>query len=191
MTAEDKVAARSAVTTPSVALKGSDQGVTKTGGQTAARKVRSNQRRQATHFYEVSSREYNQLQVIRGAIAFPKLFQKSISLYFFLLYPIFFSDPLITSSPQTRKKQVKFSRSDIHDWGLFTKENIGADEMIIEYVGEVVRSIIADSRERRYIEQGIGSSYLFRVDNSYVVDATHRGSCSRFINHNCEVRYNA
>lgn len=81
-----------------------------------------------------------------------------------------------------------FRRSDIHDWGLFALEPIAADEMVIEYVGEVVREIIADIREKVYIEAGIGSSYMFRVDQtSTIVDATYRGSISRFINHNCDV----
>ncbi|KAL5257106.1 hypothetical protein ACHWQZ_G012141 [Mnemiopsis leidyi] len=87
----------------------------------------------------------------------------------------------------TRRKQVKFMRSDIHDWGLFAQEPIIADEMVIEYVGEVVREIIANIRERGYEKEGIGSSYLFRIDqSSYIVDATHKGSISRFINHNCD-----
>jgi histone-lysine N-methyltransferase SETD1 len=81
-------------------------------------------------------------------------------------------------------------RSDIHDWGLFAQEPIMADEMVIEYVGEVVREIIANIRERVYEKEGIGSSYLFRIDQtSYIVDATHKGSISRFINHNCDVSF--
>ena len=59
---------------------------------------------------------------------------------------------------------MKFQRSDIHDWGLFAQEAISADEMVIEYVGEVVREIIANIRERIYEKEGIGSSYLFRID---------------------------
>ena len=36
--------------------------------------------------------------------------------------------------------------------------------------------------------QGIGSSYLFRIDLDYVVDATKCGNLARFVNHSCEVR---
>ena len=82
---------------------------------------------------------------------------------------------------------MTFGKSAIHDWGLFAKEYIGADEMVIEYVGQVVRPVISDVREKRYEKQGIGSSYLFRIDQDYVVDATKCGNLARFINHSCDV----
>ncbi|XP_029960005.1 histone-lysine N-methyltransferase SETD1B-like [Salarias fasciatus] len=84
-----------------------------------------------------------------------------------------------------RKKRIRFSRSHIHEWGLFAMEPIAADEMVIEYVGEVIRQVIADMREQRYEEEGIGSSYLFRVDDDTIIDATKFGNLSRFINHSC------
>lgn len=66
-------------------------------------------------------------------------------------------------------------------------EAIPADEMVVEYIGQVVRHVVADERERRYEAQGIGSSYLFRVDYDYVIDATKSGNHARFINHCCDV----
>jgi histone-lysine N-methyltransferase SETD1 len=82
---------------------------------------------------------------------------------------------------------MTFGKSAIHDWGLFAQENIGTDEMVIEYVGQVVRPVLSDVREMRYEKQGIGSSYLFRIDTDYVVDATKVGNLARFINHSCDV----
>ena len=38
-------------------------------------------------------------------------------------------------------------------------------DMIIEYVGEKVRQRVADMREVMYTKQGIGSSFLFRIDD--------------------------
>ncbi|XP_028269644.1 histone-lysine N-methyltransferase SETD1B-A-like [Parambassis ranga] len=84
-----------------------------------------------------------------------------------------------------RKKRIRFSRSPIHEWGLFAMEPIAADEMVIEYVGQVIRQVIADMREQRYEEEGIGSSYLFRVDQDTIIDATKCGNLARFINHSC------
>ena len=86
-----------------------------------------------------------------------------------------------------RKKPLKFSKSKIHDWGLFALENVDADEFIIEYVGETIRQSTADNREKIYNKQGIGSSYMFRIDSDAIVDATKCGNLSRFINHCCEV----
>ena len=51
-----------------------------------------------------------------------------------------------------------------------------AGEMVIEYVGELIRQQVADRREKAYERQGIGSSYLFRVDEDLVVDATKKGN---------------
>jgi len=45
---------------------------------------------------------------------------------------------------------------------------------------------IADIREKRYEESGIGSSYLFRIDDDSIIDATKKGNLARFINHSCE-----
>lgn len=58
--------------------------------------------------------------------------------------------------------------------------------MVIEYVGEVIRPHLSDLRETSYEKLGIRSSYLFRIDQDSVVDATKCGSLSRFINHSCE-----
>lgn len=94
-------------------------------------------------------------------------------------------DVLRFNQLKKRKKPVKFARSAIHNWGLYAMENIAANDMIIEYVGEKVRQQVADMREKRYLKSGIGSSYLFRIDENTVIDATKRGGIARFINHSC------
>lgn len=95
------------------------------------------------------------------------------------------SDLLKFNQLKFRKKQLKFAKSRIHDWGLFALEPIAADEMVIEYVGQMVRPIMADRREQYYTQVGIGSSYLFRVDVETIIDATKCGNLARFINHSC------
>ncbi|KIK68357.1 hypothetical protein GYMLUDRAFT_714774 [Collybiopsis luxurians FD-317 M1] len=87
---------------------------------------------------------------------------------------------------QTRKKHLRFARSPIHDWGLYAMERIARGEMVIEYVGEVIRAQVAEKREKTYVRQGIGSSYLFRIDEDLVVDATKKGNLGRLINHSCD-----
>ncbi|KAL4198004.1 hypothetical protein AMTRI_Chr03g138020 [Amborella trichopoda] len=87
---------------------------------------------------------------------------------------------------KARKKRLRFQRSKIHDWGLVALEPIEAEDFVIEYVGELIRPRVSDIRERQYEKMGIGSSYLFRLDDGYVVDATKCGGIARFINHSCE-----
>lgn len=77
---------------------------------------------------------------------------------------------------QTRKKQLRFAQSPIHAWGLYAMEKISRGEMVIEYVGEIIRAQVADKREKAYERSGIGSSYLFRIDDNLVVDATKIGN---------------
>jgi histone-lysine N-methyltransferase SETD1 len=72
---------------------------------------------------------------------------------------------------------------------LFALEQIAAEEFVIEYVGETIRQSVADHREKCYNAQGIGSSYMFRIDQDTIVDATKTGSLSRFINHSCDVSF--
>nr|XP_018917910.1 PREDICTED: histone-lysine N-methyltransferase SETD1B-A [Bemisia tabaci] len=95
------------------------------------------------------------------------------------------SDLLKFNVLKFRKKQLRFAKSAIHDWGLFAMEPIAADEMVIEYVGQMVRPMVADLRERAYEAIGIGSSYLFRIDTDTIIDATKCGNLARFINHSC------
>jgi len=87
---------------------------------------------------------------------------------------------------RSRKKRLKFERSLIHEWGLFAQEPISANDMVIEYVGEIIRQKVADEREHRYEKMGIGSSYLFRIDDDTIIDATKKGNLARFINHCCD-----
>lgn len=86
---------------------------------------------------------------------------------------------------KTSKEAVGVYRSAIHGRGLFCKRNIDAGEMVIEYSGIVIRSVLTDKREKFYDGKGIGC-YMFRMDDFDVVDATMHGNAARFINHSCE-----
>ncbi|XP_053183478.1 histone-lysine N-methyltransferase 2B isoform X1 [Scomber japonicus] len=86
---------------------------------------------------------------------------------------------------RTSKEAVGVYRSAIHGRGLFCKRNIEAGEMVIEYAGIVIRSVLTDKREKYYDGKGIGC-YMFRIDDFDVVDATMHGNAARFINHSCE-----
>jgi hypothetical protein len=65
---------------------------------------------------------------------------------------------------------------------------VACADIVIEYIGETIRQKVADHREKYYERMGIGSSYMFRIDDEFVVDATRMGNLARFINHCCDVR---
>lgn len=88
---------------------------------------------------------------------------------------------------KSRKKHLIFQKSPIHSWGLYTQERIDVNDMVVEYVGEIISQKVAEEREKKYEQCGIGASYLFRIDDDTVVDATKKGSIARFINHCCMV----
>jgi histone-lysine N-methyltransferase SETD1 len=96
------------------------------------------------------------------------------------------SDMISFNQLKARKKHLRFNKSRIHDWGLFAVERIEKGDMVIEYIGELIRQRLADYREHQYEKMGIGSSYLFRLDEDAVVDATRTGNLARFINHSCD-----
>lgn len=77
-------------------------------------------------------------------------------------------------------------KSKIHGYGLFTKETIAEGQMIVEYQGQMISQSVADEREKKYEEMGIGSCYMFRLDEKTIIDATRCGNLARFINHSCD-----
>ena len=58
----------------------------------------------------------------------------------------------------------------MHAWGMFAGGPIGAEEFVLEYIGELIRASVNAVRERAEAE----SDYRFRVDAEWVVDATHK-----------------
>jgi len=85
-----------------------------------------------------------------------------------------------------RKKKLIFGKSAIHSWGLYAAEPIEKEDFVVEYLGEYVRSSVANKREEDYRRLGYGDDYIFRVDGDLLVDATRRGGLARFANHCCE-----
>jgi SET domain-containing protein len=75
--------------------------------------------------------------------------------------------------------------SKIEGFGLFAKRLIRKEEMIIEYVGEVIRTALVDAREKYYDSIHLGS-YMFCIDEFHAVDATQNGGKARFVNHSCD-----
>ncbi|GAB9473117.1 Histone-lysine n-methyltransferase [Globisporangium polare] len=83
-------------------------------------------------------------------------------------------------------ERLEVRKSKIHGYGLFTKEKMAEGQMIVEYQGQMIAQSVADERERFYEEKGIGSCYMFRLDDKTIIDATRVGNLARFINHSCD-----
>ncbi|WOK95128.1 histone-lysine N-methyltransferase TRX1-like [Canna indica] len=87
----------------------------------------------------------------------------------------------------TFRRRLAFGKSKIHGFGVFAKLSHKAGDMVIEYIGELVRPTIADIRERRFYNSLVGAgTYMFRIDDERVIDATRAGSIAHLINHSCE-----
>jgi len=84
-----------------------------------------------------------------------------------------------------RETNVRFDRSNIHGWGVFTDIDIRQGEMIIEYRGELIGNAMAEKREKEYEAAKIGSDYMFRIDEYTVCDASKHGNVARFMNASC------
>ena len=86
---------------------------------------------------------------------------------------------------QEWKQNVVLARSKIQGLGLYAARDLEKHQMIIEYIGEVIRASLTDIREKRYESQNRGI-YMFRLDDDRVLDATMCGGMARYINHSCD-----
>merc|ERR1719414_2187879 len=86
---------------------------------------------------------------------------------------------------QEWRQNVVLARSKIQGLGLYAARDLEKHQMIIEYIGEVIRSDLTDVREKKYEAQNRGI-YMFRLDDDRVLDATMCGGMARYINHSCD-----
>lgn len=93
-----------------------------------------------------------------------------------------------TFKASPRKTIVR--RSRVQGFGLFATEVIPQHEIIEEYAGSLIRPILTDDKEKEYDAQGKGT-YMFRIDDAVVVDATIEGNVARFVNHSCDPNCNS
>jgi len=87
----------------------------------------------------------------------------------------------------TTKHRLACGKSGIHGIGLFCKVPHKKGDLVIEYVGDSVRPTVADERERKCYQGVVGAgTYMFRLNETTVVDATRAGNMAHLINHSCD-----
>lgn len=83
------------------------------------------------------------------------------------------------------RNNVYLARSKIQGLGLYAARDLEKHTMVIEYIGEIIRSELSELREKKYEAKNRGV-YMFRLDERRVVDATLSGGLARYINHSCQ-----
>ena len=81
-------------------------------------------------------------------------------------------------------KYIKVRKSPIHGYGVFAKEKIPKGTRLIEYKGK--RRTHEEADELAEGDPDSGHTFLFTLNDDYIVDANKRGNEARWINHSCE-----
>ncbi|XP_073705573.1 histone-lysine N-methyltransferase 2C [Garra rufa] len=81
------------------------------------------------------------------------------------------------------KTNVYLAHSRIQGLGLFAARDIEKQTMVIEYMGDILRTEVAMRKELLYKARN-RQAYMFRIGER-VIDATRSGSPARYINHSC------
>ena len=74
-------------------------------------------------------------------------------------------------------------RSPIHGNGVFAVADIPAGTRLIQYKGRLTTH--AQSDELYGDDTGSGHTFLFSLNDDYVIDANRQGNGARWINHSC------
>ncbi|MFT3763399.1 MAG: SET domain-containing protein-lysine N-methyltransferase [Pseudoxanthomonas sp.] len=81
-------------------------------------------------------------------------------------------------------KKIEARKSDIHGNGVFAVAPIKKGEFIIEYKGKRRTHDEVDRDDSGDAESG--HTFLFTLNDEYVIDANHKGNRARWINHSCD-----
>ncbi len=78
--------------------------------------------------------------------------------------------------------KIEQRNSKIHGQGVFATAPIRKGETVVEYKGKLRTH---DEVDEEYGDQDNGHTFLFILNDTYVIDANIRGNVARWINHGC------
>lgn len=85
--------------------------------------------------------------------------------------------------PSRTHRRIATHRSPIHGTGVFAASLLRAGESVIEYKGKRLQPAQADDL---YGDGGeSGHTFLFTLNERYVIDGNQQGNSARWINHSC------
>jgi SET domain-containing protein len=80
-------------------------------------------------------------------------------------------------------RNIALRRSPIHGNGVFATADIPAETTLVEYRGRRLAHADADEIYGDTLETG--HTFLFTLNDEYVIDANVQGNTARWINHSC------
>ncbi|MCO5607693.1 hypothetical protein L7F22_061892 [Adiantum nelumboides] len=80
-----------------------------------------------------------------------------------------------------QQQRVLLGRSDVAGWGAFLKNSVSRNDYLGEYTGELISHREADKRGKIYDREN--SSFLFNLNDQFVLDAYRKGDKLKFANH--------
>jgi SET domain-containing protein len=83
----------------------------------------------------------------------------------------------------TMSRRIARRRSPIHGNGVFAVVDIPKGTEVIEYRGEVMTHAQIDRKYAKVPDNG--HTFLFTLNDRYVIDANTGGNVARWINHSC------
>jgi SET domain-containing protein len=81
-------------------------------------------------------------------------------------------------------RKIVARKSSIHGNGVFALAPIAKGERIIEYKGQRRTHAAVDADDSGDVESG--HTFLFTLNDDYVIDANHGGNSARWINYSCD-----
>lgn len=81
-----------------------------------------------------------------------------------------------------KPRSTSVRKSGIHGRGVFALRRIRKGETILRYRGDLVTH---EEIDRNFDGNDNGHTFLFTLNEHYVIDGTHRGNSARWINHSC------